>query len=234
MWSRAAKVSHQGINVTFTRRARILTGRCHDRGFNSYRGPQANGIQGNIPGLSGSTFAQASADEEQALRIVLRGEGPCRFGTFLRAMWSRAAKVSHQGINVTFTRRARILTGRCHDRGFNSYRGPRANGIQGNIPGLSGDRPSGSFCMMKDLVDTEYSGEQECSPSRCAPRDVRRVDRIVTDQYPLSTRSSSLRSEGPVLTGAVEESAAVAGGAAFTPPVPGKRSRNPFLETSTT
>ena len=90
---------------------------------------------------------------------------------FLRAMWSREAKGSHQGIDVTFNRRARILTGRCSGRGFNSHRGPLSNLKQINIPGLSGDRPSGSFLIVRDLVDTEYSGEQECSPSRRATRD---------------------------------------------------------------
>ena len=44
----------------------------------------------------------------------------------------RAAKVSHQGVNVTFTRRARILTGRNPHGGFCK------------IPGPSGDGPSGS------------------------------------------------------------------------------------------
>ena len=46
-------------------------------------------------------------------------------------------------VDMALIRRARILTGRHRDHGLDSPIPSRFNSIDRNIPGLSGDRPSG-------------------------------------------------------------------------------------------
>ena len=72
-------------------------------------------------------------------------------------------------------RRARLPTGRNRDGRFDPHRASRFNAICLNIPGPSGDGPSGMVTIASGLRDAWYCGDQECSPSRCASRE-RQID----------------------------------------------------------